>query len=59
MLSYDQLQALEPQTKLNAKGAIHFKCDAHLYPNKLMQQMIAHLKQAGVVFKTNEEVIGF
>jgi D-amino-acid dehydrogenase len=59
LLSYDQLQALEPQTKLHAKGAIHFKCDAHLYPNKLMQQMIAHLKQVGVVFKTNEEVVGF
>ncbi|MEI7627869.1 MAG: FAD-dependent oxidoreductase [Bacteroidota bacterium] len=59
LLSYDQLQALEPQTKINAKGAIHFKCDAHLYPNKLMQQMIAHLKQVGVIFKTNEEVVGF
>jgi D-amino-acid dehydrogenase len=59
LLSYDQLQSLEPQTKLNAKGAIHFKCDAHLYPQKLMHQMIAHLKQVGVVFKTNEEVIGF
>jgi D-amino-acid dehydrogenase len=59
LLSYDQLQALEPQTKINAKGAIHFKCDAHLYPNKLMEQMIAHLKNVGVVFKTNEEVIGF
>lgn len=59
LLSYDQLQALEPQTKINAKGAIHFNCDAHLYPNKLMEQMIAHLKKVGVVFKTNEEVIGF
>ena len=59
LLTYDQLQGLEPQTKINAKGAIHFKCDAHLYPNKLMEQMIAHLKQVGVVFKTNEEVIGF
>ena len=59
LLSYDQLQALEPQTKINAKGAIHFKCDAHLYPNKLMEQMIAHLKQVGVVIKTNEEAIGF
>ncbi|MCX6205042.1 MAG: FAD-dependent oxidoreductase [Bacteroidetes bacterium] len=59
LFSYDQLQALEPQTKINAKGAIHFNCDAHLYPNKLMEQMIAHLKQVGVVFKTNEEVIGF
>jgi D-amino-acid dehydrogenase len=59
LLSYDQLQALEPQTKIIAKGAIHFKCDAHLYPNKLMEQMIAHLKHVGVVFKTNEEAIGF
>ncbi|MBY0479853.1 MAG: FAD-dependent oxidoreductase [Chitinophagaceae bacterium] len=59
LLSYEQLQALEPQTKIIAKGAIHFKCDAHLYPNKLMEQMIAHLKQVGVVFKTNEEAIGF
>lgn len=59
LLTYDQLQSLEPQTKLNAKGAIHFKCDAHLYPQKLMQQMIAHLKQVGVVFRTNEEVVGF
>ncbi len=59
LLNYEELQALEPQTKLNAKGAIHFKCDAHLYPNKLMEQMIAHLKQVGVQIKTGELVTGF
>lgn len=59
LLDYDSLQQKEPQTKINGLGAIFFKCDAHLYPNKLMQQLLAHLKQAGVVFKTNEEVISF
>ncbi|MDE3145356.1 MAG: FAD-dependent oxidoreductase, partial [Bacteroidota bacterium] len=39
--------------------AIFFKCDAHLYPNKLMQQLLAHLKNVGVTFKTDEEVISF
>jgi D-amino-acid dehydrogenase len=48
MLNYDQLQQLEPHTKINAIGAVWFKCDAHVYPNKLMQQLIADLKQKGV-----------
>lgn len=59
LLSYDQLQAMEPQTEILAKGAIFFKCDAHLYPNKLMHQMIAHLKKSGVHLKTEETVTGF
>ena len=59
LLDYEQLQALEPQTKINAKGALFFKCDAHLYPNKLMQGLLAILKQRGVVFVKNEAVIGF
>jgi len=59
LLNYNELQALEPQTKINGLGAIHFKCDAHLYPNKLMQQLIAHLKNVGVTIINNEEVINF
>lgn len=59
MLDAAQLQALEPQTRLEAKGAIWFKCDAHLYPNKLMSQLIADLKNKGVRFLLNEEVTGF
>jgi len=59
LLDYEQLQALEPQTKINAKGALFFKCDAHLYPNKLMQGLLSILKQKGVVFVKNEAVIGF
>jgi len=59
LLNYDELQALEPQTKINAMGAIHFKCDAHLYPNKLMQQLITHLQNVGVTIIGNEAVTGF
>lgn len=59
MLSKEELDQLEPQTRINAKGALHFKCDAHLYPNKLMQQLLADLGQKGVRLLVNEEVTGF
>jgi D-amino-acid dehydrogenase len=59
LLDYASLQEKEPQTKINGLGAIHFKCDAHLYPNKLMQQLLDHLKNVGVHIYSNEEVISF
>ena len=59
LLSKEQLQALEPHTRINGLGAILFNCDAHCYPNKLMQQLIAYLKIKGVKFIANEEVTGF
>lgn len=59
LLSYAELTALEPQVKINGIGAIFFKCDAHLYPNKLMKGLIALLKERGVKLITNEEVIDF
>lgn len=59
LLDYDELQALEPQTRITAKGAIHFNCDAHCFPNKLMHQLIAHLKKEGVKLLPGQEVIKF
>lgn len=59
LLDAAALQALEPHTTIKAKGAVWFKCDAHLYPNKLMSQLIADLKNKGVRFVLNDEVIGF
>lgn len=48
------LQDLEPQAKWNARGAIYFKCDSHLYPDKLMASLKTHLKKAGVQLITGE-----
>jgi len=59
LLNQQELFAMEPSHQINAIGAIHFGCDGHLYPNKLMQQLIAHLKNKGVVLKTNEAVVDF
>jgi D-amino-acid dehydrogenase len=44
LLDYETLQQLEPHTRINALGAVHFKCDAHLYPNKLMKQLLQDLQ---------------
>lgn len=59
LLNYEELKQLEPQAKINGMGAIYFRCDAHLYPNKLMKGLMAVLQQRGVTLKANEEVIGF
>lgn len=59
LLSYDELQQLEPHTKINALGAVFFKCDSHMYPNKLMKLLAAFLQQNGVTFIANEEVKDF
>jgi D-amino-acid dehydrogenase len=59
LLTKDELQALEPHTRINGLGAIHFNCDAHCWPNKLMEQLIAYLKQQGVKLLSNQEVIRF
>ncbi|MBS4065924.1 MAG: FAD-dependent oxidoreductase [Chitinophagaceae bacterium] len=59
MLSREEVQAMEPGVKLNIRGALYFKCDAHLYPQKLMQSMKALLQQNNVAMPGGEEVIGF
>ena len=48
MLSKEQVQAIEPDIKLDVMGAVHYHCDAHLYPNKLMAGLVNQLTKAGV-----------
>jgi D-amino-acid dehydrogenase len=57
LLSYEELKKMEPHTQINAIGALFFKCDAHLYPNKLMNGLIKLLQQRGVKLLPNEEMI--
>ncbi len=48
LLDRHGLQEMEPQTTIAALGAINFKCDAHLYPDKLMLSLKNYLRQQGV-----------
>ncbi|HEX5152903.1 MAG TPA: FAD-dependent oxidoreductase [Parafilimonas sp.] len=58
LLDAKALQLLEPHTRVNALGAINFKCDAHLYPNKLMASLKNYLQQNSVLLE-HAEATGF
>jgi len=51
------LKKLEPNVKLDVKGAIHYECDRHTTPTEFMPKMLNHLLNAGVIIQTNEEVL--
>lgn len=55
-LSKTEVQALEPETSLDILGAVHYRCDAHLYPNRLLPQLVAYLRGAGVQVRGGEAV---
>ncbi len=55
-LSPKEVEKLEPKAGLNIKGAVYYDCDAHMTPHHFMKDMIAYLKEKGVVFYTNEKV---
>lgn len=59
ILDNNGLQKLEPEMDLDVLGGIYFPGDAHLYPNQLMLQLTARLKQLGVTFITNTTIVDF
>ncbi|WP_290799000.1 NAD(P)/FAD-dependent oxidoreductase [Flavihumibacter sp. UBA7668] len=52
-LNKESVQLLEPGIQLDVLGAVHYKSDAHLYPNALMKGLIQQLKAKGVQFLKN------
>ncbi|WP_204344105.1 NAD(P)/FAD-dependent oxidoreductase [Psychroserpens algicola] len=56
MIAPEELKILEPNAKIEAKGAAFYQCDSHTTPHEFMDEMKAHLKAAGVQFFKNEKV---
>jgi D-amino-acid dehydrogenase len=59
ILNKEQVQALEPHANLDVIGAVHYRCDAHLYPNALIPQLIDYIKRNGGEIKSHTDVTGF
>ncbi|GJM31213.1 MAG: hypothetical protein DHS20C18_02140 [Saprospiraceae bacterium] len=59
IMDLPRLKTLEPEMDLDVLGGIYFPGDAHLYPNRFIRQMIAALKQRGVQFLVNTEIVDF
>lgn len=59
LLDATGLQQQEPHTPVNAQGAIFFRCDSHVDPDKLMSNLLVCLRAAGVKLESYAEVTGF
>jgi D-amino-acid dehydrogenase len=57
-LTVEQVKLLEPGLELDILGAVHYRCDAHLSPNKLMDQLKLHIISHGGHIHTNSPVTG-
>ena len=47
---------LQPDVELDILGAVHYRCDAHMYPNQLMAGLISYLEKNAVLLHRNTEV---
>ncbi|WP_293304433.1 NAD(P)/FAD-dependent oxidoreductase [Pedobacter sp. UBA5917] len=56
VLSPAECRALQPDLKLDVLGAVHYRCDAHLYPTKLMHALLKCLTNNGVKIERGKEV---
>jgi D-amino-acid dehydrogenase len=55
-LTADEVRALQPEIDVDVLGAVHYHCDAHLYPNKLIPGLVKYLEDAGVKIHRNTPV---
>ncbi|QNN43809.1 NAD(P)/FAD-dependent oxidoreductase [Pedobacter roseus] len=56
VLSAAECSVLQPDLKLDVLGAVHYRCDAHLYPAKLMNALLKYLTANGVKIERGKEV---
>ncbi|HSK13518.1 MAG TPA: FAD-dependent oxidoreductase [Phnomibacter sp.] len=59
LLTADEVREMEPGVEWRLRGGLIFDCDGHLYPNKLMQALLAELEKLGVELLKGMEVTGF
>jgi len=59
VLAPEEIQKLEPDVRVDARGAVFFPGDAHLIPQLLVFKMKEHLQELGVDLVANTEVVDF
>ena len=56
-ISAEEVKKMEPKANIDCKGAVYFDSDAHMTPQDFMTEMVSFLKDQGVIFYTDEEVL--
>jgi len=58
-MTLPEIQQMEPDVKVSARGGVYYPGDAHLIPGVLVRNLINLLRQQGVTFSLNCTVDGF
>lgn len=58
VLDTQACKALQPGLELDVLGAVHYRCDGHLSPHRLMASLLAHLENSNVTIMRNHAVDG-
>lgn len=58
-LSKEEVRQLETGTRVEATGGVHYQCDAHVYPQKLIMFLKSELIKCGVTIHANTCVTDF
>lgn len=56
-LTPDECRKLQPGVEMDIFGAVHYHCDAHMYPNKLMRGMVKYLEEKGIKMHRNTQIV--
>lgn len=59
VLTAAEVQAMEPDVRVDVLGGVYFPQDAHLHPGSLMRALRQDLVAGGVTFLSSNEVTGF
>jgi D-amino-acid dehydrogenase len=59
VLSLTEIQAMEPDVRVKARGGVYYPGDAQVIPGQLAKELAVYLKQCGVEFKPNTRITGF
>jgi D-amino-acid dehydrogenase len=52
-----ECRALQPGIDMDILGAVHYHCDSHMYPNKLMAGLVKYLESKGVRIHRHTEAV--
>ena len=59
ILNGQQVQEMEPTTRVDVRGGIWFPGDAHVNPGELVRSLVTYLRKEGVQILENHAVTGF
>lgn len=59
VLNSQQVQDLEPNTRVDVRGGVLYPGDAHLNPGELVRSLVTYLRKQGVTILENHTVTGF